>query len=89
MKGVEAFKILYVTAKLWDGSMSNETLVICVNAKLRDSAGKGGARSSERDETPLMSVTAKRRMMTSALASGFVQQAAVRGQCVYMLATLI
>ena len=36
MKGVEAFEILNVTAKLRDGVMHDETLVICVTSELSD-----------------------------------------------------
>ena len=41
MKGVEALEILYVTAKLRDGTMRDETLVICVTAELQDATVRG------------------------------------------------
>ena len=41
MKGVEALEILYVTVKLRDGAMRDETLVICITAELRDVMVRG------------------------------------------------
>ena len=41
MKGVEALEILYVTAKLRNGAMRDEMLVICITAVLRDATVQG------------------------------------------------
>ena len=61
MKPVEVLKIVYVTAKLQDGAMRDETLVICVTAELQDAKVQGAMRS-ECDEmlVHVICVTAKR-----------------------------
>ena len=41
LKGVEALEILYVTAKLQNGVMRDETLVIYVTAELWDVTVRG------------------------------------------------
>ena len=41
MEGVEVLEILYVTAKLRDGAMHDETFVICITAELRDATVRG------------------------------------------------
>ena len=44
IKRVEVLEILYITAKLRDGAMHDETLVICGTAELRDATVRGKER---------------------------------------------
>ena len=41
MKGIEVLKIVYITAKLWNGVICDETLMICITADLRDAIVQG------------------------------------------------